>query len=160
LNQKLSGKSGAVQLVTTAEEVVATIPGAEKILAARQDDYRVQGEFLINMVADELEVAIAMMESEVVRRDKFKELLELICDFSIGSANEKIRRQVCRDIEGIFWRSGLIAYREASDAPWKYSWADGEFGFSRPAIAAGEIGFHSSLIDLCGLKVSESAPIF
>ena len=147
-------------LVTTAEEVVATIPGAERLLASRQGDYRVQGEFLINMVADELEAAIAMMENEVVRREKFKGLLEVICDFSIGSTNEKVRRQICRDIEGILWRSGLIAYRDAPDAPWKFSWADGEFGFSRPAIAAGEIGFHSSLIGLCGLKVSESAPIF
>ncbi len=147
-------------LVTTAEEVVATIPGAEKALATRQDDYRVQGEFLINMVADELEAAIAMMECEVVTRDKFQELIELICHFSIGSVNERNRRQIYRDIEGILWRSGLIAYRDAPEAPWKFSWADGEFGFSRPAIAADEIGFHSSLIDLCGLKVSESAPIF
>jgi len=123
-------------LVTTAEEVVATIPGAEKILAARQDEYRVQGEFLINMVADELEAAIAMMETEVVSRDKFKELLELICDFSIGDVSDKSRRQICRDIEGILWRSGLIAYRDGRDAPWRYSWADGEFGFSRPAVAA------------------------
>lgn len=147
-------------LITTAEEVVATIPGAEKLLAARQNDYKVQGEFLINMVADELEAAIAMMEYEVVTREKFGDLLDLICDFSIGSVSDKGKRQTCRDIEGILWRSGLIAYRQKSDEPWKFSWADGEFGFSRPAIAADEIGFHSSLIDLCGLKVSESAPIF
>ncbi|MEL7254175.1 MAG: hypothetical protein AAGL23_08365 [Pseudomonadota bacterium] len=147
-------------LVTTAEEVVATIPGAEKVLAARQDDYRVQGEFLINMVADELEAAIAMMETEVVSREKFRQLLELIADFSIGSVSDKSKRQICRDIEGILWRSGLIAYRDGTDGPWKYSWADGEFGFSRPAVAAEEIGFHSSLIDLCGLKVTEDAPIF
>ena len=147
-------------LVTTAEEIVATIPGIEKVLATRQDEARVQGEYIINMVADELEVAISMVEDEVIDRSKFNSFLELICDFSVGTATETQRTQVCKDIEGILWRSGLVAYTDSGRKSWKFSWAEGEFGFSRPSSAAVMIGFHSALIDLCGLKVVEHAPIF
>lgn len=147
-------------LVTTSEEIVATIPGIEKTLAARQEDARVQGEYIINMVADELELAISMVESEVVDRGVFNSLLELICDYSVGQVKEPQKTQICRDIEGILWRSGLIAYRSTSDSRWKFSWAEGEFGFARPSMAADRIGFHSALIDLCGLKVVEDEPIF
>lgn len=148
-------------MITTAEEIVASMPGVEKKLGAKQSHFRTQGDYIINMVAEELEIVISQAGSETMSPSRFSDFLSDLYELTLKNGEDPEEKTLlCRELEGILWRSGLIAYRDPRSRDWKFSWADGEFGFAKPSLAAAEIGFHSALIDLCGLRVTEDAPIF
>jgi hypothetical protein len=64
-------------------------------------------------------------------------------------------------IENVLWRSGVIAYTErATPARWRFAWSAGEVTQGRLSPAATQIGFHSCMIDVCGIKATQDGPIF
>lgn len=155
--RELAIEFGDYLLRNAAEEVMSLAPvkarsqrDAVRRLAAR--------EYLTESVKDVVKDAIARCEEEITQRQTLRDALKESCAAVFA---EQDSAEIVKVIEGVLWRTGIIAYADAGVASgWRFVWTDG--AHLRPEISPDIklIAYHSSMIEVCGLKASKDGPAF
>ena len=117
-------------------------------------------EYLVEVYNDAFRRAITRCEREVVQRRAFQELLESA--FSEHFTMPERSEAVVASLLQALWRAGIFAYRsnDSSERPtWQFVWSSNVHDVSQLPDLASVFGFHSSMIDVCGLEVT-NGPIY
>lgn len=156
---KLSDEVSELMLKTASEEIIAFV---EEISRSITTTTRVEGVVL--WVASLLEECIRDVGCEVMDWDEYRLFVQrfissALPEKDLQSISEQSLIKITRVVEGILWRSNIIAFwdERQADPGWRFSWSPRED--TRPKVG-GRVGFHSSLIGKCNLGVSEHGPVF
>lgn len=139
------------------EEIISIMPVK---LGGLKDSSRREAarEYMLESVKDAIASCITDCETETCLRDSLQQtikssLAEFFPDYK--------PQEIWTTAEAVLWRSGIIAYRDDNGkSGWRYAWSDGEDTQARINPAARQIGFHSSMIDVCGIKATADGPVF
>jgi len=110
-------------------------------------------------LADRLEEVVAYCGDEVIEMDYLDLVIhdKFFNGSDIKSPEYKAQREI---IKNVMWRSAIFAYKKNEEENWKFCWSKGELGLAGPKRRASFVGFHSTLIDVCDLKVKNHGTIF
>jgi hypothetical protein len=118
-------------------------------------------EYSVSIFNQAFKRAILMCSREVIERNELVEnlLLAFDEDFVISGAPGRTSDALLQAL----WRGGVFAYPiKGTDgkASWQFVWSTNEHDVIHVPNAATAIGFHTTMIDVCGLKVVSDDPIY
>lgn len=161
------------QTSVMARQIATTmlLNAAEEILANFSDIISIDGDknrkfasetFKVTRVSDAIENFIRSCELEIINEGDFREKLSDFIKTVFAQRTSSELEFVSKEIVGIFWRSGIIAYASNGSLPvrWNFSWTNGELGYGRPPTGYKQVGFHSAMIDLVSIGVHKDGPVF
>lgn len=153
---------GDSMLQTASEEITALAPliasGVKSRMMRRENliDYHIAviGQFIREIVT--------MVGSEVCDRETFEQAKVLCIMNLFEELDMAAATSLGEELEGVLWRSSVIAYGREDDSqhPWQFAWSERQATPIKPRMSAARIGFHSSLIDLDLVRSSEDGPVF
>jgi hypothetical protein len=115
-------------------------------------------EFLKERLSDSVKLFFSTIGKEVFSKD---DLYVALSKSGLVTERHLTSERILFRFDNLLWRHGLLAVyvREGEKFRWKFHWRS---MFEEPTIDADAAlyGFHSSLIDLFGLKTSLEGPVF
>ena len=139
------------------EELMSIIPVRARNLrdAAHREAAR---EFRLETVKDAFVECLRECRTETCERELLEHSILISIVPLLAGYNEQ---EVLRAVESVLWRSGVIAYADENfQSGWRFAWSEGEAAHGRILPAARRIGFHSSMIDVCGIGATADGPVF
>ena len=154
---RLANTFGQDMIRHATEEILSILPpmGERGMDSVRRDALR---EYLLESVVKGIILGISDCGTEVCSRTNLRSVIMGKLSEMFSGYNEE---EVWQTVESVLWRCGIIAYRDdLFDSGWRFVWSEGEDSQAALHFKTRKIGFHSCMIDVCGLKGTPDGPIF